>query len=277
MPTTYAHKKFGALVYKNLSKDVKDIISENFECYLAGLHGPDVLFFHAPGYHGEVASIGRKAHKQSFEVMYRRAVKVLSGEQDEFVSNDAKLVYFIGCFCHYMLDSACHPFVAEAMNETGMSHGKVESELDRYILEKDGNRPIKYPTWAHLPVSMDVARSAADFYPGVSAEDFLMSLTTMKAVLMTCGIDNDNVRQVLCKVMEKTGNEKKIASLIMSRDKSMIVRRDVKKMYDRLVSEVDETVKFIEEFVIGYEDEFEEMKMPERFKMNFSGECIKQP
>lgn len=277
MPSTYAHKKFGALVYRRLSKDVRELIADNFECYLAGLHGPDVLFYHAPVISQEVNKTGSRMHKQSFEVMYRRAVEVLcpiyecEKSAGDTGAGDAGLAYFIGCFCHYMSDSACHPLVTKAMEETGMTHGKVEMELERYIMTKDGNTPFKYPAWAHIPVSMEVAKAAADFYPGVSAEEFLVSLTSMKAVLKTCGTDSNYLRQVLCKVMEKTGYENKITSLLMSRDRSEILRRGMKEMYEKLVSEVDETAGFIEEFVIGYEDEFVDTEMPERFKMDFYG------
>lgn len=266
MPSTYAHKKFGALVYKNLKGDIKEIIAENYSYYLAGLHGPDVLFFHKTGYHSQVAEIGRAIHKTSFEKFYiHGAAQLYLNESDE------RLAYFIGCMCHYMLDSACHPLVNKAMDEVGMTHGKVELEFDRYIMEKDGNTPIKYPAWAHIPVSMEVAKEASDFYEGVRPEDFFLSLTTMKAVLMACGTNNDTVRQTLCKVMEKTGNEGKIASLIMSRQKSINVRKNLKDMYNKMLSEVDVTAEIIDKFVDYYADGFATFETPKRLKMDFNG------
>ena len=266
MPSTYAHKKFGALVYKGLSENTRALIADNKEYFLAGLHGPDVLFFHKAGYHSEVAAIGRRIHKESFEKFYiHGAAQLYLNDSEE------RLSYFVGCMCHYMLDSACHPLVNRAMDEVGMTHGKVEQELDRYLLEKDGKTPIKYPSWAHIPVSTEVAREASDFYEGTTPEDFLVAITSMKAVLMACGSNSNTIRHTLCTVMEKTGNEGKIASLIMSRQKSDMLRRNVKELYNVMLSEVEETVEFIEKFVGYYDDGFATFETPTRLKMDFNG------
>ncbi|MGN0164743.1 MAG: zinc dependent phospholipase C family protein [Lachnospiraceae bacterium] len=265
MPSTYAHKKFGALVYKKLSKNVKELIADNYECFLAGLHGPDVLFFHVPGFNRDVAAVGRRMHKQSFELMYDNATDVLIMNYD-----DDKMAYFMGCICHYMLDSACHPLVNAAIKETGMTHGKIEVEFDRYLMEGDGNTPFAYPAWAHLPVMSEVAQAAAPFYPEISKEDYLVALTSMKAVLMTCGTRNDSLRHALCTLMEKTGNEAKISSLLMSKQKSRMIRKNVKELKSKLVSEVDETAALIEQFSESYDKGY---KAPERFQMDFNGKC----
>lgn len=266
MPSTYAHKKFGALVYKKLPEEIREIVADNREFFLAGLHGPDVLFFHKAGYHSEVTEIGRRIHKESFEKFYiHGAAQLYLNDSEE------RLSYFIGCMCHYMLDSACHPIINKAMDELGMTHGKVEQEFDRYLLEKDEKTPLKYPSWAHIPVSFDVAKEASDFYEGVSPEEFFLALTTMKAVLMACGSNSNTIRHTLCTVMEKTGNEGKIASLIMSRQKSDMIRKNVKELYSVLISEIDETADYIEKFVGYYEDGFATFETPKRLKMDFNG------
>lgn len=264
MPSTYAHKKFGALVYHRLPKDIKSITAQNYEYFLAGLHGPDVLFFHKPGFHGGVSEIGKRMHKASFEEMYCHAVRVLLLEPEE-----EKLAYFTGCICHFMLDSACHPIVRKAVDETGMTHGKIEVEFDRYLLMKDGKEPLQYPLGGHIPVMMNVAEAAAAFYPGVSAEDFLVSLMSMKAVVTVCGSNRDAVRHTVCKVMEKTGHEDKIASLVMSRQKSIMVNSYTREMYKKLLSEADTAVNLIARFTESYDMGYE---TPERFCMNFNGE-----
>lgn len=263
MPSTYAHKKFGALVYRNLPKDIKASTARHYAFFLAGLHGPDVLFFHKPGFQSSVAAIGRRMHRESFEEMYCNAVKVLIQEPDE-----EKLAYFTGCICHFMLDSACHPIVNKAIDETGMTHGKIEVEFDRYLLLKDGKAPIQYPSWGHIPVMKSVAEKASAFYPGVSAEDFLVSLTSMKAVIMACGSNNNAVRYTVCKVMEKAGHANKIASLVMSRQKSLMVSRYTGEMYRKLLAEVDTTVNLIARFAESYDMGYE---TPERFQMDFNG------
>ncbi len=243
MPSIYAHKKFGALVYKALPVDVREIIADGYECFLAGLHGPDTLFFHNPGMESEVQSIGSRMHKECFRKQYERAVLILNERDD----ND-RMAYFLGCICHYISDSACHPVVNEAMERTGMSHGKIETELERYILLKDGHNPMTYPTSAHLAVNMDVAEAASVFCPGVSTGEFLAALAAMKAAYKICRIPQTEIRNGICKIMEATGNEKKIASLLMSRQKSNMAHPYVKEIYEVMLSQVsvaaDEIVRF---------------------------------
>ncbi len=262
MPSTYAHKKFGASVYKKLSGDLKETVAENKECFLAGLHGPDVLFFHKPGTDSIVAKTGRLMHKASFEEMYDYASEIL----DE--NSDAEIAYFAGCICHFMLDSACHPIVNAGTDETGMTHGKIEMEFDRYLLLADKKTPMKYPHWAHIPVSAEVAETASRFYKGVSARDFFLSLASMKTVLMACGNNSDIARTIVCTVMEKTGNEGKIASLVMSRQKSRMISEYLKKMNEKLNETVDETVSELERF---YKNIGKGYAAPERFLCNFNG------
>ena len=48
MPSTYAHYLFGKEVYKNLGDNIKNMINQNKELYLIGLHGPDILFYYKP-------------------------------------------------------------------------------------------------------------------------------------------------------------------------------------------------------------------------------------
>ncbi len=249
MPSIYAHKKFGALVYKALPVDVREIIADGYESFLVGLHGPDTHFFHNPGMESEVQAIGSRMHKECFKNQYERALSILNEKDD----ND-RMAYFLGCICHYISDSACHPLVSEAMESTGMSHGKIETELERYILLTDGHNPMTYPTSAHLPVNMEVAEAASVFYPGVSSGEFLSALAAMKAAYKICRLPQTGIRNGICKIMEATGNEKKIASLLMSRQKSNMAYPHVKAIYEMMISQVSEAADEIVRFARYYDE-----------------------
>lgn len=265
MPTSYAHKKFGALVYKALPADTKRLVATNYEYFLCGLHGPDVLFFHKPYTKSDIREIGHAVHKRPFKVFYDKAVKISAEEFDETKA------YVIGCICHFILDSAVHPIVDEAIQGTGLSHGKLELELDRYALVKDGYTPIKYPTYAHIPVSKDVAEVGALFYKGVSTEQFMSSLITMKTAYAACGTGNKYARKLICKVMDVTGNSGKIASLIMSKDRSNMALDYVKSMYAKMIENVPDALLAIDEYVKALDGE---LVKNSRYKLNFSGKKL---
>ena len=52
--------------------------------------------------------------------------------------------YLTGFACHYILDSCCHPFVYRYQKESELSHAEIETELDRYFMERDGEDPFTY-------------------------------------------------------------------------------------------------------------------------------------
>ena len=46
MPAGYTHYCFGKDVYKHLDdQNIKDLLLRNQNCFLIGLHGPDIFFY----------------------------------------------------------------------------------------------------------------------------------------------------------------------------------------------------------------------------------------
>lgn len=46
--------------------------------------------------------------------------------------------YLYGYLCHFMLDSECHPYIDLYMEEKDLGHLEIETDFDRYLMEKDG-------------------------------------------------------------------------------------------------------------------------------------------
>jgi hypothetical protein len=78
MPSSYAHKKFGSLVYKALPKDVRELVFDHLDYYLAGLHGPDVLFYYMPGADTPQARLGKNFIKNLLLSFTIRLLKYLT-------------------------------------------------------------------------------------------------------------------------------------------------------------------------------------------------------
>lgn len=64
MPSTYAHRRFGANVLDHLPAPLREKLEAHRELYDIGLHGPDLLFY----YHAEkstpVAALGNAMHDE---------------------------------------------------------------------------------------------------------------------------------------------------------------------------------------------------------------------
>ena len=107
MPSTYAHRRFGANVLDHLPAPLRKKLEAHRELYDIGLHGPDLLFY----YHAEkstpVAALGNAMHDEPGRMFFDRARRVVHEEADR----EAALAYALGFVCHFALDSTCHPYV----------------------------------------------------------------------------------------------------------------------------------------------------------------------
>lgn len=76
MPAGYTHYCFGKDVYKHLDEqNIKDLLLRNENCFLIGLHGPDIFFYErwnkiARKMHQEKPILSLKRHKILFKVKH---------------------------------------------------------------------------------------------------------------------------------------------------------------------------------------------------------------
>lgn len=146
MPSTYAHRRFGANVLDHLPAPLREKLEAHRELYDIGLHGPDLLFY----YHAEkstpVAALGNAMHDEPGRMFFDRARRVVHEEADR----EAALAYALGYVCHFALDSTCHPFVEQFTRESGVTHCEIETEFDNMLLRRDGYDPLTFFTASHI-------------------------------------------------------------------------------------------------------------------------------
>lgn len=263
MPANYAHKVFGAKVYRKLEPETKQLIQKNLPYFLIGLHGPDILFFHRPGSKSAIGDYGRLLHHTAFKDFFLRARDVLLTSPD-----DEKLVYMYGVLCHLFLDGYCHPWVKEAKELCGVTHGLLETELERELLRLDGRRELSFPTAAHVGISMEYARHIAPFYEGISEQEIFECLIGYRLVGTVTRRESKTARKLVCEVMKMAGYEGKVASLVMSRQASRQCRGAVKK----LISLSQEAEAPAREAIEGFAAQLFSGKLPEYSTFSFYGE-----
>ena len=138
MPTTYAHWRFGDKCIRMLPDDLQNIILNNRAIFDYGVHGPDIFFYYNCLKHTEVNRYGSAMH----DIPYKDTLAQIKENFKKTENKDMALSYLLGFTCHFTLDSYCHGFIEKVDETMPYSHGKIESQFDRYLLIKDGFNPV---------------------------------------------------------------------------------------------------------------------------------------
>ena len=138
MPTTYAHWRFGDKCIRMLPDDLHNIILNNRAIFDYGVHGPDIFFYYNCLKHNEVNRYGSAMH----DIPYKDTLAQIKENFKKTENKDMALSYLLGFTCHFTLDSYCHGFIEKVDETMPYSHGKIESQFDRYLLIKDGFNPV---------------------------------------------------------------------------------------------------------------------------------------
>ena len=159
MPSTYAHRCFGADVLTQLPEALQKKIEPYRALYDIGLHGPDLLFYYKALQSNPVNRLGNAMHEQPGTVFFERARGVIRNAKNR----DAALVYALGYICHFALDHSCHPYIEKKIKEIGVTHAEIEVEFDRMLLAKRGHNPLTHRLAGHIPTDMTVREQLRNF------------------------------------------------------------------------------------------------------------------
>ena len=201
MPSTYAHRRFGADVLAQLPEELKKQIEPQRALYDMGLHGPDLLFYYKALQSNPVSRLGNAMHEQRGRVFFERAKRVVNHAADP----EAALAYALGFLCHFALDSTCHPYVEAYVRKSGVSHCEIETEFDNRLLREDGQDPMKFFTASHILPSRARAEVVAPFYEGITVDEIYEAMRGMITVHKLLQAANPAKRWVVLTAMRLAG------------------------------------------------------------------------
>ncbi|MBQ9729729.1 MAG: zinc dependent phospholipase C family protein [Clostridia bacterium] len=159
MPSTYAHKRFGELVFEKLPAQMQEKIEKHKTAFYLGLHGPDILFYYKPLSKNSNRKKGLDMHFAPAKNFFLPTAKTLVAQNEDPLETAAG-AYAAGFICHFGLDDACHGDIYK-LEDTGVSHGKIESEFDKYLLRENGLKIAGYNPAKHLNSENGTASAAA--------------------------------------------------------------------------------------------------------------------
>ena len=189
MPAIYTHVRFGEKVLEVLPAHLAALAEKHKECFYLGTQGPDLLFYHKP-FQGKDKNPARKKgwdlHAVAPEGFFLNGAKHLLGDKqnydDEgsFCPTSAEAAYLLGFLCHFTLDFTTHPYIDEN-SINGLSHGKIESELDKHHFRKNGKKIRGFNT-AKLFFPDEKSRKASAKILGVAEEESQTALKYMRFI-----------------------------------------------------------------------------------------------
>lgn len=209
MPSTYAHYRFGTELLPSMPADVRRTIQRFRRLYDVGLHGPDIFFYHTSLIKTANSFLGIKYHDQTGQEFFGRVCRLARLERSE-----ASLSYLYGVLTHYCLDSALHPLISDRAT-VGLTSLEIETEFDRFLLEKDGKNPPHAQDFSpHLKLTPGEWETVAKFYPPANANLVKESLQKMAAFLKLLAAPEGAKRLVVSKGIGLLGGE--LAGAVMT-------------------------------------------------------------
>ncbi len=159
MPTTYAHYRFGDECISVMPEQLQKIVNEHRALFDIGVHGPDIFFYDL--IHHEYPAYGHKMHGERARVFFDNAIRVYQDHAEK----EEMLVYLLGFLSHFTFDSQAHGYVDRKAEVSGITHNKVESQYDGYLMRKEGRKVNLVDRAESLKPSRKNAYIIALFFP----------------------------------------------------------------------------------------------------------------
>lgn len=248
MPATYAHYKFGKLVYKGLPAKIRQMIKENREAYWLGLHGPDLMFYYRPFSKNRINQMGVRMHKENASEFFE-----LGRRRFQERPSERLLSYLCGFLCHFILDSECHPYIGCYMEEHHLGHLEIETDFDRALMEKDGLDPTRHFCTRHLIRDLDTEETAASVLDGMTPEQVDDSIRGFHFCIRTLQCPGKGKARLLRALSVLLGQEKGLGGLIMDGVPNPGCRESREFLEERMHQAVHTAIRVIREYVEGIE------------------------
>lgn len=174
MPANYTHYVFGNAVLNVLDAPVKQMITDHLQSFFTGLHGPDLFFYHHPFSKQSLRTYGSFLHDQPAAPFFLHGAEIVRQTK-----NDVILCYLFGFICHFVLDSACHGYINAYEKQHGVSHAKIEAELDRCFMDQTGADFHTTNSAAHIRKSESLAEQIAPLFENVRPAQLTQAMDSM--------------------------------------------------------------------------------------------------
>ena len=152
-----------------------------------------------------------------------------------------------------MLDSTCHPYIAKYMEKTGARHDEIETELDRYLMERSGKNPFRFKPAAQLKASKESVRAVSAILE-LPEKTVRKSINSLKFYTGITVCHRFPKRMLLLWGMRLTGAYDSIQGHIMRKRPLRRCEQSTEELMPLLRLAIPETVTVLEDFYDTLED-----------------------
>lgn len=262
MPALYAHKRFGDKVVAQLSGEVQEIIKKYPLQFRIGLQGPDPFFFYRPIIKTHVIALANKMHEENADVFFKKARKVVRQKG----MNSREYAFILGFICHFALDSECHPYVNEMVEEIGVGHMEIEGEFEKYLLRKDKKDAFRHPIAKLIPTDIATVKAFKSFFPDISETEVKESLVTYRVIKHVFTTPSKYKQAVINALLRIAGVYKKYYGLMHTYRDNELCKMTNESLEERLNNAVPVAV----ELILNYDNSMRTGEaLTERFKRTY--------
>lgn len=162
MPGFTTHYLFGQQTYQTIrNSSLKQTIQKNHTVFCLGLQGPDIFFYDLLSLVIPKKSPGSVAHTANTGTFLRHLLespRIFPTDEERQIAH----TYILGFIGHYLLDTACHPYIY-ARSRYGQKtkgyiggHIRLETDIDTTLLWHYQNR---LPSEFHQDESISLSKS----------------------------------------------------------------------------------------------------------------------
>lgn len=213
MPDAYAHYRFGKEVYNCLPFVYRKPLERYRELFDIGLHGPDILFYYWPLSSNPVNQLGYDSHEQPASGFFQKMKELYIHTENK----EALKAYLYGFICHFTLDSTCHPYIEKMIAKSSFTHSEIETELERFLMEKDGLDPMHHIKTQHIHATYKNAQVIAPCFESLTPLNIKIALKSMilSIRLLQTPEEKDFKRSLIDLALRISGRYKSMQGLIM--------------------------------------------------------------
>lgn len=270
MPSTYAHKVFGDKVLSVLPKSLSEAFSKHLSAYWLGLHGPDLLFYYHPILPNETRRLGSRLHDlpaAGFFLNVREKIRKDAETRRLPAESTDLAAYAAGFLCHFALDSECHGYIGQRIADSGISHTRIETEFDAYLLAKNQEIAIGVNHAAHLKGRTEAARPAAILLgiPESAAKNGLKSFVRINGWLSSA---NPFLRGVIFSALAVSGKYGELRGMFYDKKPCAACAESNEILEGKLEQAIPVAASLVSEF---FEKLSDDRPLSERFGLDYNG------
>ena len=274
MPALYTHWRFGEQVKSTLPPAYQALIAQYPEAFALGTQGPDILCYHRPLKKNKLRSLAPALHKYSGNKFFLAQAKQLveSGDtlQAIFEADGAYCAYLCGVLCHFTLDALCHLYIDNNSNAY-ITHGKIESELDKFWLRED-KKPIRGYNTATPIVDKNGTREAVCKTLGIDSKPIARSIKTMRKINRLFSLKCEAFHAFAHLVLRVAGMERKFGDMFIHKKDDPLFAPLLGTLKEQFATGIPQASALIQEFFENLPAFVENGKLNnELFRYDFSG------